>query len=138
MRYRLNLLSTQSAVIEIWVIEIISACLNFWSRKDTRSISRYAWTWRKTLPCLLIAGTFYEYELHRDSSGYIPRRKNIAQEGKGGLRKVAEIRWIAQFMDTQEQCVVKIKICYKIIINLLYTFFHTKIETLLYKHTIRI
>jgi len=24
------------------------------SRKDTRSVSRYAWTWRETLPCLLI------------------------------------------------------------------------------------
>jgi len=23
------------------------------SRKDTRSVSRYAWTWRETLPCLL-------------------------------------------------------------------------------------
>jgi len=40
---------------------------------------------------------------------------------------VAGIRWIAQFMDTQGQCVVKIKIYYKIIIYLLYTFH--KIET---------
>jgi len=41
-------------------------------------------------------------------------------------------------MDTQRQYVVKIKIYYKVIINLLYIFFRIKIETLLYKHIIRI
>jgi len=49
-------------------------------------------------------------------------------------------------MDTQRQCVVKIKIYYKVIINLLYSFkfiiyfFHTKNRniTILYKHIIRI
>jgi len=37
-------------------------------------------------------------------------------------------------MDIQRQCVVKIKIYYKLVIY----FFHTKIETLLYKYIIRI
>jgi len=65
-----------------------------------------------------IAGAFYEVRVaSRDSSRYIPRGKG-AQEEKRSLRKVTEIRWITQFMDTQRQCVVKI--------NLLYTFFPYK------------
>jgi len=51
MRYRLSLLSTQSAQPLLRSDNLGSQLLV--SRKDTRSVSRYAWTWRKTLPCLL-------------------------------------------------------------------------------------
>jgi len=79
-----------------------------------------------------ITRAFYEYELRRATHPDIyPPGKSIAQEKKQSLRKVPGIRWIAQVMDTQRQCVVKIKIYYKIIINLLYTFFYTRIEALL-------
>jgi len=57
-----------------------------------------------------IAGAFFRVRVaSSNSSGYISRGKSIAQEGKQGLRKVVGIRWIAQFMDTQGQCAVKIK-----------------------------
>jgi len=69
-----------------------------------------------------IVRAFYKYELHRATHPDIPCGKSIAQEGKRDLRKVVGIRWIAQFMNTQGQCVVKIKF----IINLLYTFFIQK------------
>jgi len=55
MRYRLSLLSTQSAQPLLRSDNLDSSQLSV-SRKDTRSVSRYAWTWRKTLPCLLIMG----------------------------------------------------------------------------------
>jgi len=52
MRYRLSLLSTQSAQPlfrsnNLGLSQLLISC------KDTRSVSRYAWTWRETLPCLL-------------------------------------------------------------------------------------
>jgi len=53
MRYRLSLLSTQLAQPLLRSDNLDSSQLLV-SRKDTRSVSRYAWTWRKTLPCLLI------------------------------------------------------------------------------------
>jgi len=49
MRYRLSLLSTQSAQP---LLRFESQLLV--SRKDTWSVSHYAWTWREILPCLLI------------------------------------------------------------------------------------
>jgi len=51
MRYRLSL-STQSAQ-PLLRSDNYSSCQLLISRKDTRSVSRYAWTWRKTPPCLL-------------------------------------------------------------------------------------
>jgi len=52
MRYRLSLLSTQLAQPLLRSDNLGSSQLSV-SRKDTRSVSRYAWTWRETLPCLL-------------------------------------------------------------------------------------
>jgi len=52
MRYRLILLSTQLAQPLLRSDNLGSFQLLV-SRKDTRSISRYAWTWCETLPCLL-------------------------------------------------------------------------------------
>jgi len=49
MRYRLNLLSTQSAQ-PLLRSDNLGLFQLLVSRKDTRSVSRYAWTWRKTLP----------------------------------------------------------------------------------------
>jgi len=51
MRYRL--LSTQSAQ-PLLRSDNLDSSQFLVSRKDTRSISRYAWTWREILPCLLI------------------------------------------------------------------------------------
>jgi len=52
-RYRLSLLSTQSAQPLLRFDNLGSSQLLV-SRKDTRSVSRYAWTWRETLPCFLM------------------------------------------------------------------------------------
>jgi len=52
MRYRLNLLSTQS-VQPLLTSNNLGSSQLLVSRKNTRSVSRYAWTWRETLPCLL-------------------------------------------------------------------------------------
>jgi len=52
MRYRLSLLSTQSTQPLLRSNLGLSQSLLV-LRKDTRSVSHYAWTWRKTLPCLL-------------------------------------------------------------------------------------
>jgi len=52
MRYRLSLLSIQSAQPLLRSDNLGSSQVSV-SRKDTRSVSRYAWTWRETLPCLL-------------------------------------------------------------------------------------
>jgi len=49
MRYRLSLLSTQSLLRS----DNLDSSQLLVSRKDTRSVSRYAWTWCETLPCLL-------------------------------------------------------------------------------------
>ena len=40
----------------------------------------------------------------RYSSGRVSRGESTAQEGRQGVRQVAGIRWITQFMDTQKQC----------------------------------
>jgi len=50
MRYRLSLLSIQSAQPLLRSDNLGSS--HFWPHKDTQSVSRYAWTWRETLPCL--------------------------------------------------------------------------------------
>jgi len=52
MRYRLSLLSTQSAQLLLRSDNLGSSQFSV-SRKDARSVSHYAWTWRETLPCLL-------------------------------------------------------------------------------------
>jgi len=52
MRYRLSLLSTQLVQPLLRSDNLCSFQLLI-SRKGTRSVSRYAWTWRETLPCLL-------------------------------------------------------------------------------------
>jgi len=52
MRYRLSLLSTQSTQ-PLLRSDNLGSCQLLVSRKDRRSVSRYAWTWRETLPCLL-------------------------------------------------------------------------------------
>jgi len=52
MRYRLSLLSTQSAQ-PLLRSDNLSSFQLLVSCKDTRSVSCYAWTWRETLPCLL-------------------------------------------------------------------------------------
>jgi len=52
MRYRLSFLSTQSDQPLLRSDNFDSSQLLV-SRKDTRSVSRYAWIWRETLPCLL-------------------------------------------------------------------------------------
>jgi len=52
MRYRLSLLSTQSTQPLLRSDDLGSSQFLI-SRKDTQSVSRYAWTWRETLPCLL-------------------------------------------------------------------------------------
>jgi len=49
--YRLSLLSTQSAQ-SLLISDNLGLSQLLVSRKDTQSISRYAWTWRETLPCL--------------------------------------------------------------------------------------
>jgi len=51
MRYRLSLLSTQSAQPLVRSDNLGSSQLLI-LRKGTRSVSRYAWTWGET-PCLL-------------------------------------------------------------------------------------
>jgi len=48
MRYRLSLLSAQSAQTLLKSDNLGSSQLLV-SRKDTRSVSRYAWTWRETV-----------------------------------------------------------------------------------------
>jgi len=52
MRYRLSLLSTQSAQ-PLLRFDNLGLFQLLVSRKDTRSVSRYVWTWCETLPCLL-------------------------------------------------------------------------------------
>jgi len=66
MCYRLSLLSTQSAQPLLRSDNFGSSQLLI-SRKDTRFVSRYAWTWRETLPCLLI--------IYRNKYDLIPLRK---------------------------------------------------------------
>jgi len=53
MRYRLSLLSTRSVQPLLRSDNLGSSQLLI-LHKDTRSVSRFAWTWRETLPCLLI------------------------------------------------------------------------------------
>jgi len=53
MRYRLNLLSTQS-VQPLLRSDNLGSSQLLVSRKDTRSAWRYAWIWREILPCFLI------------------------------------------------------------------------------------
>jgi len=53
MHYRLSLLSIQSAQPLLRSDNLGSSQLLV-SRKNTRFVSRYAWTWRETLLCLLI------------------------------------------------------------------------------------
>jgi len=87
-----------------------------------------------------IAGAFYEYGLHRAIHPDIYLVEKVLHRRGNEVY----VKWLgfdgSQFMDTQ--CVVKIKIYYKVITNLLsiyyIIFFHTKIEPLLYKHIIRI
>jgi len=49
MRYRLSLLSTQPLLKS----DNLGSSQLLVSRKDTRPVSRYAWTWRETLSCFL-------------------------------------------------------------------------------------
>ena len=64
-----------------------------------------------------IAGAFYEHELRRATHPEsVSRGKNIAQEGRQGVRQVMVIRWIVQFMDTQKQC----HLINKIFIHIIY------------------
>jgi len=58
MRYRLSLLSIQS-VQPLLRSDNLGSSQLLVSRKDTRSVSRYAWTWRETLPCLLICSNIH-------------------------------------------------------------------------------
>jgi len=51
MCYRLSLLSTQSAQ-PLFRSNNLGSYQLLVSRKDTRSVSRYTWTWRETLPSL--------------------------------------------------------------------------------------
>jgi len=54
MNYRLSLLSTQPLLR----FNNLGSSQLLVSRKDTRPVSRYVWTWRETLPCLLICLLF--------------------------------------------------------------------------------
>jgi len=51
-----------------------------------------------------VAGAFYEQVLHRTTHLDMSRGESIVQKRRQGIRQVAGIRWIAQFMDTQKQC----------------------------------
>jgi len=52
MRYRLSLLSIQS-VQSLFKSNNLGSSQLLVSRKATWSVSRYAWTWRERLSCLL-------------------------------------------------------------------------------------
>jgi len=70
MRSRLSLLSTQSAQPLLRSHNLGSSQLLV-SRKDTRSVSRYVWTWRETLPYLLISDRLHgdlQWEIFKEKT----------------------------------------------------------------------
>ena len=92
---------TPNWIIEVFTIVKVHQSCNLFTRGLSRKIRRWS---------VLRVRVASRYSSRRVSHG-----ESTAQEGRQGVRQVAEIRWIIQFMDTQKQCYL-----IKILIHIFY------------------